>query len=225
MLSQSDLDELMRGAAQRYNYKISSTGLYGIKEDIGRNYVVDGDTLFLDWLALNEPLEVYIFVFNVGESSEMERGNTKTLYEILREFYENPDDVYDIINFSDSTDREYLFTAFEDVFGIDYDDSYEWWLHSKSDAGERIASKLKVSDSRRQVKDSAVDIEDAVYNAIMQASPAVQDAIVEIARDNYDLSEFESTEDLSNTIWNDIDYLVSQLPEDLQEDFADSYGF
>ena len=81
-----------------------------------------------------------------------------------------------------------------------------------------------VSDSRR-IKDDAVNVEDAVYDAIMQASPAVQDAIVEIARDNYDLSEFESTEDLSNTIWNDIDYLVSQLPEDLQEDFADTYGF
>lgn len=81
-----------------------------------------------------------------------------------------------------------------------------------------------IFDSRR-IKDNEVNVEEAVYDAIMEASPAVQDAIVEIARDNYDLSEFESTEDLSNTIWNDIDYLASQLPEDLREDFADTYGF
>ena len=82
----------------------------------------------------------------------------------------------------------------------------------------------KVSDSRR-IKDSEVDVEQAVYQAVIEASPVVQDALVDVVRNNYDVNNFETTDSLANTIWNDIDYLVSQLPEELQEDYEDTYGY
>jgi len=81
--------------------------------------------------------------------------------------------------------------------------------------------KDEVSDSRR-IKDSAVDIEDAVYEKFINASAETRDELVELIDKNYDMEEFESTDDLANSLYNYLDFLLPQLSDDAVIDLQDS---
>ena len=81
--------------------------------------------------------------------------------------------------------------------------------------------KEAVSDSRR-IKDSVVDIEDAVYEKFINASAETRDELVELIDKNYDMEEFESTDDLANSLYNYLDFLLPQLSDDAVLDLQDS---
>ena len=114
-------------------------------------------------------------------------------------------------------------TLLEAVEGVRAMNSFDW---STAPILKGVYGKdAELLTDSVKIKDNAVDVEEAVYQAIMEASPVVQDALVDVVRNYYDVNDFESTDSLANTIWNDINYLISQLPEDLQEDYEDTYGY
>lgn len=81
----------------------------------------------------------------------------------------------------------------------------------------------KVSDSRRRrVKRNAVNVEDAVYEMFINASAATQDELVELIYKNYDMNVFESTDDLANSLYNYLDFLLPQLSDDAVLDLQNS---
>ncbi len=88
-----------------------------------------------------------------------------------------------------------------------------------SDEGYR---RNTVRDSVRRVKDSVVDIEDAVYEKFINASAETRDELVELIDKNYDMEEFESTDDLANSLYNYLDFLLPQLSDDAVLDLQDS---
>lgn len=81
--------------------------------------------------------------------------------------------------------------------------------------------KEAVSDSRR-IKDSAVDIEDAVYEKFINASAETRDELVELIDKNYDMEVFESTDDLANSLYNYLDFLLPQLSDGAVLDLEES---
>lgn len=71
------------------------------------------------------------------------------------------------------------------------------------------------------MKQNAVNVEDAVYKMFINASAATQDELVELIYKNYDMNVFESTDDLANSLYNYLDFILPQLSDDAVLDLQD----
>lgn len=138
MVSQEDFDRIMENQAAWDEGSISESEMYDVQDDMRDKYPITADTMFMDYLLIKRPSEI----FYMGT----DRGNNKTIKQLWNEFLSNPHDVYDIMNLHDSENREQLFNAFENILGIDYDDSYELWLHNRRTPSMQVLDSVRIKD-------------------------------------------------------------------------------
>jgi len=184
MVSQEDFDRIMETQAAWDRGDISESELYDVWDDMRDKYPLTADTMFMDYLLIDEPSEI----FYLGT----DRGNNKTIKQLWNEFLNNPDDIYDIMNLGDSSNREQLFNAFENILGIDYNDSYELWLHNKRTPSMRVLDSVRVKNERGRVSDSMSKSDrgwDLLVEEVYHWTCVAADDSITIALNNGDIDE------------------------------------